>query len=42
MKELLHLITDWVYTKRGMWITIISWLVLMIGLSAGPMRFLMR
>ncbi|MDD9311717.1 hypothetical protein ACOSZF_20005 [Cytobacillus firmus] len=42
MKELLHLITDWVSTKRGMWITIISWLVLMIGLSAGPMRFLMR
>jgi putative drug exporter of the RND superfamily len=32
----LHPITDWVSTKRGMWITIIAWLVLMIGLSAGP------
>jgi RND superfamily putative drug exporter len=29
-------ITDWVSTKRGMWITIICWLVLMVGLSAGP------
>ncbi|MCM3717726.1 MMPL family transporter [Fictibacillus phosphorivorans] len=37
MKKLLHTITDWVSTKRGMWITIISWLVLMVGLSAGPM-----
>lgn len=36
MKKLLHPITDWVSTKRGMWITIIAWLVLMIGLSAGP------
>ncbi len=36
MKSLLHPITDWVSTKRGMWITIIFWLVLMIGLSAGP------
>ena len=36
MNKLLHLITDWVATKRGMWITIIAWLVLMIGLSAGP------
>ncbi|MCS0824031.1 MMPL family transporter [Cytobacillus firmus] len=36
MKKLLHSITDWVSTKRGMWITIIAWLVLMIGLSAGP------
>lgn len=36
MKSLLHPITDWVTTKRGMWITIITWLVLMIGLSAGP------
>ena len=36
MKTLLYPITDWVSTKRGMWITIIAWLVLMIGLSAGP------
>ncbi|MDF2036215.1 MMPL family transporter [Cytobacillus oceanisediminis] len=36
MKKLLHSITDWGSTKRGMWITIIAWLVLMIGLSAGP------
>lgn len=36
MKKLLYPITDWVSTKRGMWITIIGWLVLMIGLSAGP------
>jgi putative drug exporter of the RND superfamily len=32
----LHPITDWVSTKRGMWITLITWLVLMVGLSAGP------
>ncbi|MGM9945057.1 MAG: MMPL family transporter [Lysinibacillus sp.] len=36
MNKLLHPITDWVATKRGMWITIIAWLVLMIGISAGP------
>ncbi|MGE7665115.1 MMPL family transporter [Ureibacillus composti] len=36
MKKLLYPITDWVSTKRGMWITIIAWLVLMVGLSAGP------
>lgn len=36
MKSLLRPITDWVTTKRGMWITIIVWLVFMIGLSAGP------
>lgn len=36
MQKLLYPITDWVSTKRGMWITIIGWLVLMIGLSAGP------
>lgn len=36
MKKLLYPITDWVSTKRGMWITIIAWLFLMIGLSAGP------
>ncbi|WNF23337.1 MMPL family transporter [Mesobacillus jeotgali] len=37
MKKLLYPITDWVSTKRGMWITIIAWLALMVGLSAGPM-----
>lgn len=36
MNKWLHPITDWVSTKKGMWITIIFWLVLMIGLSAGP------
>ena len=36
MNKILNPITDWVSTKRGMWITIIIWLVLMIGLSAGP------
>lgn len=36
MNKFLKPITDWVSTKRGMWITIIVWLVLMIGLSAGP------
>lgn len=36
MRKLLHPITDWVSTKRGMWITIIAWIVLMVGLSAGP------
>ncbi len=36
MRKLLNTITDWVSTKRGMWITIIAWLVLMVGLSAGP------
>ncbi|MFS0864884.1 MMPL family transporter [Fredinandcohnia sp. 179-A 10B2 NHS] len=36
MRKLLNPITDWVSTKRGMWITIIAWLVLMVGLSAGP------
>ncbi|WP_099364440.1 MMPL family transporter [Fredinandcohnia onubensis] len=36
MRKLLHPITDWVSSKRGMWITIIAWLVLMVGLSAGP------
>ncbi|MEE1131527.1 MAG: MMPL family transporter, partial [Caryophanon sp.] len=37
MNKFLHPITDWVSTKRGMWITIIAWLVLMVGISAGPM-----
>ncbi|MBY0097994.1 MMPL family transporter [Mesobacillus maritimus] len=36
MRKLLHRITDWVSTKRGMWITILAWVVLMVGLSAGP------
>ena len=36
MKSFLRPITDWVTTKRGMWITIITWLVVMIGISAGP------
>ena len=37
MKRFLHALTDWVSTKKGMRITIIAWLVLMIGLSFGPM-----
>ncbi|MER2116083.1 MAG: MMPL family transporter, partial [Solibacillus isronensis] len=37
MNKFLNPITDWVSTKRGAWITLIVWLVLMIGLSAGPM-----
>ena len=37
MNKILNPITDWVSTKRGKWITFIIWLVLMIGLSAGPM-----
>ena len=36
MNSFLRPITDWVSTKKGMWITISTWLVLMIGLSAGP------
>ncbi|MER2038261.1 MAG: MMPL family transporter [Solibacillus sp.] len=36
MNKFLNPITDWVSTKRGAWITLIIWLVLMIGLSAGP------
>jgi len=36
MKRLLQTVTDWVTTKRGMTITLIFWLVLMIGISAGP------
>ncbi len=34
--KFLQPITDWVSTKRGMKITLIVWLVLMVGLSAGP------
>ncbi|MDN3438494.1 MMPL family transporter [Planococcus sp. APC 3900] len=36
MNRFLNPITDWVSTKKGMWITIIVWLVLMIALSMGP------
>ncbi|MCM3611814.1 MMPL family transporter [Planococcus sp. MERTA32b] len=36
MHKFLTLITDWVSTKRGMWITIITWFVVMIALSMGP------
>lgn len=36
LKKLLKSITDWVSTKRGMWITLAVWLVVMILLSAGP------
>ena len=36
MKRFLHTVTDWVSTKKGMYITIIAWLVIMIALSAGP------
>ncbi|WP_298825589.1 MMPL family transporter [uncultured Planococcus sp.] len=36
MNKFLNPITDWVSTKKGMWITIIVWLVLMIALSMGP------
>mgnify|MGYP001175444308 FL=1 len=32
----LRLLTDKVATKKGAWITVALWLVLMIGLSAGP------
>ncbi|TWT05373.1 MMPL family transporter [Planococcus sp. CPCC 101016] len=36
MNKFLNPITDWVSTKKGMWITIVAWLVLMITLSTGP------
>ena len=36
MRRVLRPITDWVSTKRGMWISILIWLIVMIGLSAGP------
>ncbi|HSI66397.1 MAG TPA: MMPL family transporter [Planococcus sp. (in: firmicutes)] len=36
MNKFLHPITDWVSTKRGMWITITIWLIMMIALSMGP------
>lgn len=36
MKKILNHITDRVSTKRGAWITLIIWIVFMIGLSAGP------
>ncbi|MER1999963.1 MAG: MMPL family transporter, partial [Lysinibacillus sp.] len=37
MNKILNPITDWVSTKRGKWITFAIWLVLMVGLSMGPM-----
>lgn len=36
MKKLLSSITDFVSTKKGMWLTILIWLVAMVALSAGP------
>lgn len=36
MNKFLNPITDWVSTKRGMWITLIIWFVGMIALSMGP------
>ncbi|HSJ36850.1 MAG TPA: MMPL family transporter, partial [Planococcus sp. (in: firmicutes)] len=36
MNRFLNPITDWVSTKRGMWITIVLWFVVMIALSMGP------
>ncbi|MBM4761693.1 MMPL family transporter [Bacillus sp. B15-48] len=34
--NLLKLLTDKVATKKGAWITVVLWLVLLIGISAGP------
>lgn len=36
MRKILSSITDWVSTKKGMRLTLVVWLVVMIGLSAGP------
>lgn len=36
MRTILKPVTDWVSTKKGMRLTIIIWLIVMIGLSAGP------
>ncbi|WP_281864091.1 MMPL family transporter [Planomicrobium okeanokoites] len=36
MNKFLNPITDWVSTKRGMWITIVFWLLAMTALSMGP------
>lgn len=36
MNKFLSPITDWVSTKRGMWITIITWLLLAAVLTFGP------
>lgn len=36
MKKVIHLITDFVTTKRGMWVTLIVWVLLAVLLSAGP------
>src|SRR5690606_39051925 len=36
MRTILQPMTDWVSTKKGMWITIAVWLIVMVLLSAGP------
>lgn len=36
MKKAIHRITDFVTTKRGMWITLTIWVLLAVLLSAGP------
>lgn len=36
MKKAIHSITDFVTTKRGMWITLTIWVLLAVLLSAGP------
>lgn len=36
MKNAVHRVTDFVSTKRGMWITLIVWILLAVLLSAGP------
>ncbi|MFD0959972.1 MMPL family transporter [Paenibacillus chungangensis] len=36
MRKVLRPITDWVATKRGMWIILSIWLAVMVILSAGP------
>lgn len=36
MKKVIHLITDFVTTKRGMWVTLTVWVLLAVLLSAGP------
>lgn len=36
MKKVIHRITDFVTTKRGMWVTLTVWVLLAVLLSAGP------
>ncbi|WP_341476736.1 hypothetical protein [Tetzosporium hominis] len=36
MKKAIHRITDFVTTKKGMWITLTIWVLLAVLLSAGP------